>query len=131
MMMVAKHRSTGEGMPKAGRLNLEVRESGNVLIIDLRGRISLGEESGLLRTCLRKNLDENHRRILLTFKDVTYMDSTGIGVLAETKAMSVDLGVQFRLAELPSFVEKLLRNVGLLQFLEVYATEAEALADWQ
>ncbi len=118
-------------MVKKGRLSLEVRELGDVLIIDLTGRVALGEESGGLRECLRKYLNEKRPRILLNFRSVVYMDSTSIGVLAESKALALDVGTKIRLAELPPFVEKLLRNVGLHQFLEIYATEAEALVGWQ
>ena len=111
-------------------MSLELRELGDILIVDLTGRISLGEESGGLRECLRRYLHEHRPKIVLNFRSVVYMDSTSIGVLAESKALALDMGSKIRLAELPPFVEKLLRNVGLHQFLEIYTTEAEALADW-
>ncbi|HKF41002.1 MAG TPA: STAS domain-containing protein, partial [Candidatus Acidoferrum sp.] len=57
------------------------RDSGPVTIVDLSGRISLGEGSALLRKTIRDLLDGGQTRILLNLGDVNYIDSSGIGEL--------------------------------------------------
>ena len=117
-------------MPQAGNLKWDLRESSGVLVVDLAGDVTLGQETAALRQFLRSKLEESHRRILLNFRSVSFMDSTGIGVLMEAKAHAVGVQAQLRLSDLPSFVEKTLRRMALHQILEVYATESEALAGW-
>ena len=117
-------------MLQAGNLKWELRELNEVLVVDLAGEVTLGQETAALRQLLRSKLEENHRRILLNFHSVSFMDSTGIGVLMEAQAHAVGVQAQLRLSDLPSFVEKILRRMALHQILEVYATESEALAGW-
>ena len=62
-------------------LYMTLREDGSVTIVDVSGRISLGEGSALLRKTIRDLLDAGHTRILLNLGDVNYIDSSGIGEL--------------------------------------------------
>ena len=53
-----------------------------VTVIDLSGRITLGKESGQIEAAILKALSEGSTRIVVNLKDVTYVDSTGIGIIA-------------------------------------------------
>ncbi len=81
-------------MPQAGNLRWDLRESNGILVVDLAGDVTLGQETAALRQFLRSRLEENHRRILLDFRSVSFMDSGGIGVLMETKAHAVVVQAQ-------------------------------------
>src|ERR1035441_7509454 len=57
-----------------------VRQAGDVSIVDLAGRITLGEGSGLVRSTIKDLVNSGRKNILLNLKDVTYIDSAGLGV---------------------------------------------------
>lgn len=117
-------------MATVGRLRMETREAGQVLVVDLAGDVTLGQESIALRDLLRARLDEDRKAILVNFAAVKYMDSTGIGVLVEAKSHAMTKGAQIRLCNLPPFVDKVLRRVNLHTVLQVYGTENEALENF-
>ncbi len=62
-------------------VKLNTRQVGNVSVIDVAGRITLGEGSAALRETLRDMVAKNQNKILLNLADVTYIDSSGIGEL--------------------------------------------------
>jgi anti-anti-sigma factor len=121
-------------MIQSGKLKINEQvvhgPGGDVLVVSLRGELSLGKESVLLRDHLRKHLDGGFRRILLDLEGVSYMDSTGIGVLVEIKAHAVHRDGDLRLCRSPSFVTKILFRLALHRILEVFETEEAALAAW-
>jgi anti-anti-sigma factor len=114
---------------QAGLLTIVERTSANVTIFELSGDIRLGDESGLLRDQVRGKLKER-RPTLLSFKNVTCLDSTGVGVLVELHAHAIGIGMNVRLCEIPEFGVKLLQQLSLTNILEIYASEQEALAGW-
>ncbi len=60
------------------------RDAGQVTVVDLSGRIVLGDGSALLRKTIRGLLDDQRKKILLNLADVDYIDSSGIGELVST-----------------------------------------------
>ena len=64
---------------KSMSLKINVRETGDVLILDLNGRITLGEEAASLRDTLKEQIDSGRKNILLNLAEVTYIDSSGSG----------------------------------------------------
>ena len=60
-------------------LYVTYRDAGTVTVVDLSGRITLGDGSALLRKTIRSLLDDQRTRILLNLADVDYNDSSGIG----------------------------------------------------
>jgi anti-anti-sigma factor len=121
-------------MPHSGKLKIieEVvhRPGGDVLVATLHGTLSLGKESILLRDHLRKRFDEGARYILLVLEHITFMDSSGIGVLVEMKAHAVHGLGDIRLCRCPSFVASILYRLSLHRILEMYETEEAALDKW-
>ena len=65
-------------------LNIKERQVGGVAILDLSGKITIGEGSVQLREAVRRLLDEGKKKILLNLGDVSYVDSSGIGELVSS-----------------------------------------------
>ena len=65
-------------------LNISERQSGDVTVLDMTGKITIGEGSVALRTAVRRMLEEGKRRILLNLAGVGYIDSSGIGELVSS-----------------------------------------------
>ena len=116
-------------MFQAGHLEIGIRQEAKVSVLDLKGKIRLGDESSLLGRSLRSEIDAQ-RNILLNFASVTHLDSTGIGVLVEARVRAMGAGTGLRLCNLPPFVHRLVRQLALDQILAVYESEAAAMAGW-
>ena len=108
-------------------LKINVRESGDVLILDLTGRITLGEEAASLRDTLREQIDSGRKNILLNLAEVTYIDSSGLGQLVGSFATVTSRGGQLKLLNLQKRLHELMQVTKLITVFEVYATEAAAL----
>src|SRR3989338_11142170 len=65
------------------QLTISQRETQGVTVLDLAGRVTLGEECNTLRDTLKKLLAGGQKRILLNLKEVNRVDSSGIGILVE------------------------------------------------
>ncbi len=104
-----------------------VRHAGNVAIIDLAGRITLGEGSGLLRNTVKEVLGSGHNRILLNLKDVSYIDSAGLGEMVGSYATVTNQGGEIKLLNVQSKVNDLLQITKLFTVFAAYTDEAEAL----
>ncbi len=65
-------------------LQISIRESGDVTIVDLQGRVTIGADNDLLSSHLRKLVANGVRNLLMNLADVTQMDSSGIGTIAGT-----------------------------------------------
>jgi anti-sigma B factor antagonist len=62
-------------------LTLSVREVGDVIVLDIAGRITAGDGSNIFRQAIRDEVAKGHKDILLNLQDVTYIDSSGLGEL--------------------------------------------------
>jgi anti-sigma B factor antagonist len=81
-------------------LRASSREIGGVTVIDLDGRITLGDGSALLRDLIRKNLDTGHRKLLLNLAGINYLDSTGLGELVSGYRLVKSNGGELKLLNL-------------------------------
>ena len=113
------------------QLTITPRESQDVSILDLNGRIVAGEECDALRSKIKDLLAGNHIKILLNMNDVARIDSTGIGMLVEAVINTTKQDGQLKLANLPRLMRNILSTHRLLQAFEVYDTEAQALASFE
>ena len=73
-------------------LKADVRRSGDVSIIDLSGRITLGEGSGLVRSTIKDLVNSGQKNLLVNLKNVTYIDSAGLGELVGSYATVTNTG---------------------------------------
>ncbi|HEX5602754.1 MAG TPA: STAS domain-containing protein [Pyrinomonadaceae bacterium] len=109
-------------------LNINERQAGDVTVLDLSGKITIGEGSVALRTGIRRLLEEGKKRILLNLAGVSYVDSSGIGELVSSyTAIGKEPGGQLKLLNLTQKIQDLLTITKLLTVFDVYDSEAEAL----
>jgi len=104
-----------------------IREVDAITIVDLSGRISLGEGSALLRKTVRDLLDTGQVRILLNLGDVNYIDSSGIGELVSGFTAVRSRSGELKLLNLTKKVHDLLQITKLFTVFEVYSDEGTAV----
>ena len=113
-------------------LNINERQAGDVTVLDLSGKITIGEGSVALRTAIRRLLEEGKKRILLNLAGVSYVDSSGIGELVSSyTAIGKEDGGQLKLLNLTQKIRDLLTITKLLTVFDVYENEAEALNSYK
>jgi anti-sigma B factor antagonist len=111
-------------------LFMTLREVGPVTIVDLSGRISLGEGSALLRTTIRQLLDGGQSKILLNLGDVNYIDSSGIGELVSAFTAVRNRSGDLKLLNLTKKVHDLLQITKLFTVFDVYNDEPTAVRSY-
>lgn len=104
------------------------RQVNGVTVIDLSGRITLGEGSVVLRDTIREALAQGHKKILLNLGDVTYIDSSGIGELVSGFTSVRNQGGELKLLNLTKKVHDLLQITKLYTVFDVKDDEASAIA---
>jgi anti-sigma B factor antagonist len=103
------------------------REDGSITIIDLSGRIALGEGSALLRTTIRDLLERERIKIVLNLGDVNYIDSSGIGELVSAFTAVRNRQGELKLLHLTKKVHDLLQITKLYTVFDVYTDEGTAV----
>lgn len=103
------------------------RQSSEITILDLNGKITLGDGTAQFRDAIRKLIEQEHMKLLLNFSDVSYVDSSGIGELVSAYTTVTSKGGQLRLLSLPRRIHDLLRITKLLTVLETFDDESRAL----
>jgi anti-sigma B factor antagonist len=110
---------------------MTLREDGPVTIVDVSGRISLGEGSAMLRKTIRDLLDSGHLKILLNLGDVNYIDSSGIGELVSGFTAVRSRNGELKLLNLTKKVHDLLQITKLFTVFDVYNDEATAVHSYR
>ncbi len=108
-------------------VKLNVRQVGDVSVIDAAGRITLGEGSSTLRDALRDLVAKGHKKVLLNLSEVSYIDSSGIGELVSAYTTVANQGGVLKLLGLTKRVKDLLQITKLYTVFEVHDDEASAL----
>src|SRR5579872_3330226 len=108
-------------------LTITEKEVSGVTVLDLSGRITLGEGSAELRAKLKDLLKEGKTRLVLNLADVSYIDSAGLGTLVAGYTSAQSQGARLKLANLTSRFTETLNITKLVTVFEVYNTVAEAI----
>ena len=108
-------------------MKIGTRQVGEVAVVDVEGRIVLGEGSITLRDTVRDLLGKGQKKILLNLGDVSYIDSSGIGELVSGFTTVTNAGGQLHLLNLTKRVKDLLQITKLLTIFAVHEDEAEAI----
>jgi anti-sigma B factor antagonist len=108
-------------------LNIRERQAGDVTVLDLEGKITIGEGNVSLRSAVRNLADEGKKKILLNLGGVSYMDSSGIGELVSSHTTIAGKDGQLKLLNLQTKIKDLLAITKLLTVFDVYENESEAL----
>jgi anti-sigma B factor antagonist len=111
-------------------LKLAIREMGSACVVDVSGRVTLGEGTATLRDTLRELVTAGHKKILLNLAELSYLDSSGIGVLVASFATISSQGGQLKLLNLTKRVQDLLLLTKLYTVFEVYDDEAVAVGSF-
>ena len=113
-------------------LNILERQVGDITVLDMDGKITIGEGSVALRTAIRRLLEEGKKKILLNLAKVGYIDSSGIGELVSSyTTIGKEEGGQLKLLNLTQKLQDLLTITKLLTVFDVYEGEEEALAGFK
>lgn len=109
-------------------MTIEQRTAGAVTILDLNGKLVLGEGTGLLKDKVQSLVFQGNKQVLLNLAGVSYMDSAGLGELVATQSNVTRQGGQIKVANLTKRVTDLLTISKVLTVFDVYDSEAEALS---
>jgi anti-sigma B factor antagonist len=112
-------------------LNITERQAGDITILDMNGKVTIGEGSVALRTAIRRLLGEGKKKILLNLGSVGYVDSSGIGELVSSfTAVNKENG-SLKLLNLTQKIQDLLAITKLLTVFDVFDSEADALSSYK
>ena len=112
-------------------LKSSTRQVDGVTVLDLSGRITLGEGSVVLRDTIREALGQGNKKILLNLGDVTYIDSSGIGELVSAFTAVRKEGGELKLLNLTKKVHDLLQITKLYTVFDVKDDESQAIASYK
>ena len=108
-------------------VKLSTRQVGDVSVVDVAGRITLGEGSSALRDMMRDMVSKGQKKILLNLGEVSYIDSSGIGELVSGFTTVTNNGGQLKLLGLTKRVKDLLQITKLYTVFDVHDDEAGAI----
>jgi anti-sigma B factor antagonist len=111
-------------------VKISTRQVDGVTVLDMSGRITLGEGSVQLRDAVRDLLSKGQKHILLNLGDVTYIDSSGIGELVSAFTTAKNQGGELKLLNLTRKVHDLLQITKLYTVFDVKDDEASAIASY-
>jgi anti-sigma B factor antagonist len=119
----------GFGMEKQTptKMQTSTRYVGNVAVLDISGRITLGEGNVMLREIVRELADQGHKQIILNLGEVQYVDSSGIGELVKTHTTIRNQGGRLRLVNLNNRINDLLQMTRLSAVFDIEKDEASAI----
>ena len=112
-------------------MQIEERVVSEVTILDLKGKITLGEGDEALREKINQLIGQNKKRILLNLAEVPYIDSAGLGEIVRTYTTVSRQGGNLKLVNLTKRITDLLSITKLLTVFETFETEPEALKSFQ
>jgi anti-sigma B factor antagonist len=107
-----------------------IREVGDVTVIDMDGRITLGEGSALLRDLIRQSISKGRKKIVMNMAGIVYIDSTGLGELVSGYRLVKSEGGELKLLSLNKKVTDLLQITKLYTVFDIHSQEAQAVASF-
>jgi len=124
---------SGTNIPANGRrpvlmpLTIDIREESHVTILDIKGRIVLGEETHQLRDAVRGLVAEGKRKIILNLAEVDYIDSSGVGELVGSFTTVRNAGGELKLLNLTQKVQDVLHVTKLYTVFDIRDDEFTAV----
>jgi anti-sigma B factor antagonist len=112
-------------------LSIASREVDGVTVLDLSGRITLGEGSVQLRDAIRDLISKGQKNILLNLAEVNYIDSSGLGELVSAYTTAKNQGAALKLLKLSQKVHDLLQLTKLYTVFEIHDDEAKAIGSYK
>jgi anti-sigma B factor antagonist len=112
-------------------LTIASHEMEGIHVLDLKGRITLGEGSVQIRDAIRNLVSQGQKNILLDLGEVTYIDSSGLGELVAAYTTARNNGAELKLLNLSKKVHDLLQLTKLYTVFDVYDNETVAVASFK
>jgi len=112
-------------------LQISIRTSGDVTILDLQGRATIGADSDLLSGHLQTLIANGVRKLLVNLADLTQLDSSGISAISGTYVSLRLQGGSLKLLRPRGRVRTVLRVIHLLDIVPTFEDEAQALASFR
>jgi anti-sigma B factor antagonist len=111
-------------------MQIEERVVNHVTILDLKGKVTLGEGDEALKDKINSLVQQGRKKILLNLGEVPYIDSAGLGQIVRTYTTVTRDGGQLKLVHLTKRIEDLLMITKLLTVFETFDSESEALKSY-
>ncbi len=108
-------------------LRINERDVNGVTVVDIDGRIVLGEESNAFRERIKGLLAAGKKKIVLNLANVTYIDSSGLGTLVATFHSARSQGATMKLANLGAKFKEVLQVTKLITVFDTYDSETAAI----
>ena len=112
-------------------LTIASREVDGVVVLDLNGRITLGEGSVQLRDAIRGLIGQGKKNVLLNMGEVSYIDSSGLGELVSAYTTAKNQQAEVKLLKLTRKVHDLLQLTKLYTVFDIYDDEASGIASYK
>ena len=111
-------------------MEIEQRPSGDVMILDLKGKLTIGSGDELLKDKIHSLIQQGQRNLLLNLAAVPYVDSAGLGAIVSSYTTVSRDGGSLKLLGLTSRIEDLLAITKLLTVFDTYESESDAVASF-
>ena len=108
-------------------MQIEERSAGDVIVLDLKGKMTLGEGDELLKDKINSLIQQDRKRLVLNLENVPYIDSAGLGEIVRTYTTVSRQGGKLKLLNLTKRITDLLSITKLLTVFETYDSEADAI----
>ncbi len=112
-------------------MTIASRQVGGVAVLDLSGKITLGEGSVQIRDAIRGLIGKGQKSILLNLGNVNYIDSSGLGELVSAYTTAKNQGAALKLLKLTKKVHDLLQLTKLYTVFDIFGDEAVAIASFK
>ena len=108
-------------------MQIDERTIGDVLVLDVNGRITLGEGDEILKDKVNSLLNQGKKKIVLNLAEVPYVDSAGLGAIVRTYTTVSRQGGNLKLLNLTKRITDLLAITKLLTVFETFESESDAV----
>ena len=112
-------------------MQIDERSVGDVMVLDVKGKVTLGEGDEMLKDKVNSLVNQGHKKIVLNLAEVPYIDSAGLGEIVRTYTTVSRQGGNLKLVNLTKRITDLLSITKLLTVFETFETEPEALKSFQ
>ena len=112
-------------------MKIEERALENVVVLDLKGKLTIGEGDQLLKETIQKLMEKGHNNLLLNLEGVPYVDSAGLGEIVRTYTTVSRQGGSLKLLNLTKRITDLLAITKLLTVFDTFESEAEAVSSFK
>jgi anti-sigma B factor antagonist len=108
-------------------MQIDERNVGDVMVLDVKGKVTLGEGDEMLKDKVNSLVNQGHKKIVLNLAEVPYIDSAGLGEIVRTYTTVSRQGGSLKLLNLTKRITDLLSITKLLTVFETYDSENEAI----